>query len=70
VSAIGDDPQMPVALCRSGFGRRTRHRARPWRHDDGGVWMTLGNSLGDLILIASAVGGEGSNWIGDLVEQG
>jgi hypothetical protein len=31
--------------------------------------MTLGNSLGDLILIVAAVGGEGSNWIGDLVEQ-
>ena len=32
--------------------------------------MTLGNSPGDLILIVAAVGGEGSNWIGDLVEQG
>ncbi len=25
VAAIGDYPQMAVALCRSGFGRRTRH---------------------------------------------
>jgi hypothetical protein len=69
LAAIGDHPQMAVALCRSDFGRRTPHCARPWRHDDSGVRMTLGNSLGDLILIVSAVGGEGSNWIGDLVEQ-
>ena len=32
--------------------------------------MTLSNHLGDLILIVAAVGGEGSNWIADLVEQG
>ena len=31
--------------------------------------MTLGNSLGDLILIVAAVGGEGSDWIGDLFKQ-
>jgi uncharacterized protein YciI len=56
VTAIGDHPQMAVALCRSGFGRSARHRARPWRHDNSGVWMTLGNSPGDLILIVAAVG--------------
>jgi hypothetical protein len=69
VATIGDHPQMAVALCRSGFGRRTCHRARPWRHDDGSIRMTRGNSLDDPILIVAAVGGEGSNWIGDLVEQ-
>ena len=31
--------------------------------------MTLANRLGDLILIVAAIGGEGSNWIGDLVEK-
>jgi hypothetical protein len=60
---------MAVALCRNGFGRSTRHRARPWRHDDGGVWMTLGNSPGDLILIVGAVDGEGGDWASDLVER-
>jgi hypothetical protein len=69
LAAIDDHPQMPVALCRSGFCRRTRHRAGAWRHDDGGVRMTLGNSPGDLILIVAAVGGEGSNGIGDPLEQ-
>jgi hypothetical protein len=69
VATFGDHQQMAVALCRSGFRRRARHRTRPRRHDDGGVWMTLGNSLGDLILIVAAVAGEGSNWSGDLLEQ-
>ena len=69
LAAIGDHPQMAVALCWSGFGRRTRHRTRPWRYDDGCIRMTLRNSLADLILIVAAVGSEGSNWIGDLVEQ-
>src|ERR1700722_13009061 len=69
LAAIGDHPQMAVALCRSSFGRRTRHRTRPWRHDNSGVRMTLGNSLADLILIVAAVSSEGNNRIGDLVEQ-
>jgi hypothetical protein len=34
------------------------------RHDDGGVWMTLGNGLADPILIVGAIGGEGSKGIG------
>jgi AraC-like DNA-binding protein len=69
LAAISDHPQMAVALCRSGFSRRTRHRAGPRRHDNSGVRMTLRNSLADLILIVAAVGSEGNNWIGDLVEQ-
>jgi hypothetical protein len=55
VAAIGDHPKMAVALCRSGFGRRTRDRAGAWRHDDGGVWMTLGNSLSNLMWTAPRV---------------
>ena len=47
---------MAVALCRSGFSRRTRHRTRPWRHDNSSVRITLRNSLADLILIVAAVG--------------
>jgi hypothetical protein len=31
--------------------------------------MTLGNRLADLVLIVDAVGGEGSDGTGDLVEQ-
>jgi hypothetical protein len=56
VAAIGDHPKIAVALCRSGFGRRTRHRAGAWRHDDGGVWMTLGNSPSNLTEAAASLG--------------
>jgi glutathione S-transferase len=68
-AAFGDHPQMAVALCRGGLGRSTRHRACPRRHDDGSIWMTLGNRLTDLVLIVGAVGREGGNGIGDLTEQ-
>ena len=61
-------PQMAVALCRGGSGRSTRHRARPRRHDDGNIWMRLGNRLADLVLIVDTVGGEGGNGVGDLAE--
>src|SRR6202789_163394 len=60
---------MAVALCRGGLGRNTRHCARSWWHDDGSIWMTLGNRLADLVLIVGAVGGKGRNGIGDLIEK-
>jgi hypothetical protein len=69
LATFRDHLQMAVALCRSGFRRRTRHRAGTWRHDDGGFWMTLANRLSDLILIVPAVGNAARNWTGDLVEH-
>jgi hypothetical protein len=56
-AAFGDHPQMAVALCRGGFGRNVRHRARLRRNDDGSVWITLGNRLADPVLVVGAIGG-------------
>ena len=67
---FGGHPQVTVALCRGALGRGTHNRACPWRHDDDSVWMTLGNRLADPpVLIVIAVGGEGSDAIGYLVEK-
>src|ERR1700684_2952881 len=66
---FGGHPQVTVALCRGALGRGTHNRACPWRHDDGSVWMTLGNRLADPVLIVITVGGEGNDGISDLVEK-
>jgi hypothetical protein len=57
---FGNHPQVTVALGRGGLGRGTHDRARPWRHDDRIVCMTLGNHQADPVLVVIAVGREGS----------
>ncbi len=66
---FGGHLQVAVALRRGALGRSTHNRACPWRHDDRSVWMMLGHRLADPVLIVIAVDGEGSDGIGDLVEQ-
>jgi hypothetical protein len=58
-----------VALCRGGLGRCTQDRSCARRHDDGSVWMMFGDRLINPVLIVIAVGGEGTDGIGDLVEK-
>src|SRR5271163_1610393 len=57
-----------VSLCRSVLGRRTRNRGCSRRHDDGGIRMTLGDSLVNSVLIVRAVSREGRQGIDELVE--
>ena len=64
-AAFGDHPQTVITLCWSGFSRGARHRARPRRHDDGGIRMTLGNRLADPVLVVVAVDSKGDDRIGD-----
>jgi hypothetical protein len=68
-AAFGDHPQVTVALCRGGVGRSARHRAGPWRYEDGSIRMTLGDRLADSVLIVEAVGDKGGDGIGDLTEK-
>jgi hypothetical protein len=68
-AAFGDHLQMAVALCRVGLGRSTQDRGCSRRHNDGSVWMTFDNRMVDPVVIVGTIGGEGSDGIGDLVEQ-
>ena len=58
-----------VALRRRGRGRIARHGAGAWWHDHGSIGMA-GDLAVDAALVMRAIGGEGDNWTGDLLEQG
>ena len=68
-TVLDDLLDVSVPLCRSGRGGRARDRGCSRRHDDGGIRMTLGDSLVNSVLIVGAVSREGRDGIGDLVEQ-
>jgi len=69
-SVLGDTVQVAVPLRGFGLGRVARHGRGPWRHDDRRLGMALGHGGGNALLVVGAVGGEGGDASGDLVEQG
>ena len=68
-AVLGDDLEVAVPLCGSHLGRSARDRGCPWRHDDRSITVALGNRPVDLVLIVSAVAGERSERIAELVEK-
>src|SRR3954471_21531394 len=67
---LGNKLEVAVALCRRGFGRLARHRARARRYNDPSAGMALGDRAGDAVLVVRSVTRERSNRTRDLVEQG
>ena len=60
---------MLIAPRRSGFGRRAKGRGRTRRNDDGGLRMTVGDSLARSVLVLGSVRREQRDGIGDRADQ-
>jgi hypothetical protein len=69
-AALGDECEVPVALCWCYCGRAGRHSARPWRDNHCYVRMTSRDGNVDIVLVIGAIGGERGNRIRHLIEQG
>src|SRR5215213_4055632 len=61
---------MLVALCGRGVGRVAGHSRRARRHDDGRLWVALGDTAVDTLLIIRPVASQRGDRAVDLVEQG
>src|SRR5690242_1203642 len=67
-AGLGDTPEVAVALCRRGVSGCAWHRRGPRRHDHRRVWMTVGNSSVNTVLIVGPIAGEGGQRIRNLLE--
>ncbi len=69
-SALGNGLQVLVSLGWYRSGHRTRHSAGPGWHDHGSSGLLYGDLAVDAVFIVGTVGGEGGDWVRDLVEHG
>src|SRR5215207_6680832 len=67
---LGDELEMAVALCRHGLGRRAGHRRGARGYDNGRLWITLGDTGVDAVLVVGTVAGERGDRAVHLVQQG
>lgn len=67
--ALGDGPQVLVALGWRRLGHGTWHGTGPGRHDHGSTGVPCGDLAVNAVLIIGTIGREGGDWVRELVEQ-